>query len=152
MSKDLQIGTNEIATAVGRVLYQYSVDIQVDVRTVTDVAAEKLKKAIQEKAPVNVKKTKHRGKYKRSWRVKKTRDNFAVYEKVVFSGKEYMLTHLLEKGHKTRNGRTTKAQPHIAPAADQIKKEYVEDITKAVQRSSRQGGGRYNYSTKSYKK
>jgi hypothetical protein len=93
--------SNEVGSAVGDLLYQYSADIQYDVIKETDEAADKLLKLIKNQAPVDWRKVKRRGKYKRSWKVKTTKDTFAVYEKTVFaSGKEYRLTHLLYDIHR----------------------------------------------------
>ena len=141
-----KVKLNEVGSAVGDLLYQYSADIQYDVIKETDEAADKLLKLIKNQAPVDWRKVKRRGKYKRSWKVKTTKDTFAVYEKTVYaSGKEYRLTHLLEFGHKTASGGRTKPQSHIKPAADRITSEYVNEIKEIVRRSARQGGGRRTY-------
>ena len=143
MSREKKIGTNELGSAIGNTLYDFSVDVQYDVIKLTDEYADKMKKLIQEGAPVNKRKTKRRGKYKKSWRVKVTEDSLFVYEKTVCSPREYRLTHLLEKGHRApRGGSNVAAQPHIQPAADKIKKRYVKGIEKIVQNSRRAGGGR----------
>ena len=145
-----KVKSNEVGSAVGDLLYQYSADIQYDVIKETDEAADKLLKLIKNQAPVDWRKVKRRGKYKRSWKVKTTQNTFAVYEKTVYaSGKEYRLTHLLEFGHKTRSGGRTKPQSHIKPAADRITSEYVKEIKEIVRRSARQGGGRRTYKRRS---
>lgn len=144
-----KVKSDAVGSAVSNILYQFSADVQHGVRELTDEKAEKLKKLIQERAPVDKRKTKRRGKYKKSWRVKITKDTFSVYEKTVGSPKEYRLTHLLENGHKLRNGKTVKGRPHIKPAADKVNTEYVKDIEKLLKTSQRYGGG---LRTTSYKK
>lgn len=42
------------------------------------------------------------------------------------------LVHLLEKGHATLTGRRTRAYPHMAPAFDDIAKDYSDRMEKAV--------------------
>lgn len=147
-----KVKSDEVGSAVSNILYQFTVDIQAGVRNLTDEKAEKLKKLIQEGAPVNKRKSKRRGTYKRSWKVKVEEDSFSTYEKKICSPREYRLTHLLEKGHKApRGGKHVEAQPHIKPAADKIEVEYVKGIEKIVQTSKQYGGGRRN-TTKSYKR
>ncbi len=76
-----KVKSDETGSAVSNILYQFTADIQAGVRNLTDEKAEKLKKLIQEGAPVNKRRTKRRGTYKKSWRIRKTKDTFAVYEK-----------------------------------------------------------------------
>lgn len=42
------------------------------------------------------------------------------------------LVHLLEKGHATLNGRRTNAYPHMAPAYENIEKDFIDRLEKAV--------------------
>ena len=96
----------------------------------TNERANELLKLIRDGAPVDWRKSKRRGKYKKSWRKKVTQDNGRIFEITVYSGGgEYRLTHLLEKGHKKSRGKgNVKAQAHIAPAYKKVKKEYEKDI------------------------
>lgn len=144
-----KVKSDAVGSAVSNILYQFSADVQHGVRELTDEKAEKLKKLIQERAPVDKRKTKRRGKYKKSWQIEKTKDTFSVYEKTVRSPTEYRLTHLLENGHKLRNGKTLKGRLHIKPAADKVNTEYVKGIEKILKTSQRYGGG---LRTTSYKK
>jgi hypothetical protein len=48
-------------------------------------------------------------------------------------GKKGNLSHLLERGHVTRNGRRTRAFGFIADALEPTEKKYLKDIEKAVQ-------------------
>ena len=61
-----KVKSDETGSAVSNILYQFTADIQAGVRNLTDEKAEKLKKLIQEGAPVNKRRTKRRGTYKKS--------------------------------------------------------------------------------------
>ena len=51
---------------------------------------------------------------------------------VVVHNREYRLTHLLEHGHKARDGSRAKAIPHIAPVEEWAVSEAMKAIEKAV--------------------
>lgn len=78
--------------------------------------------------PVSNAKTKH---YKKSFAVKKasTKSDFSGY--VVYN-KKWQLSHLLEKGHATRNGGRTRAFPHWEEASQKAQKE-VASIKKRLE-------------------
>ena len=61
--------------------------------------------------------------YNSGWK-KSVEDDTLLYKVVVHNAKKPGLTHLLEKGHLTRDGYTmAKAFPHIAPAAEKGMKD-----------------------------
>jgi hypothetical protein len=45
---------------------------------------------------------------------------------------DYRLTHLLVKGHETRNGKRTKANPFLQNALDEVLPEYEKAVEEAV--------------------
>lgn len=143
-------GVYTFGETVNKELQNWSAGIVVGVCDLIDKKAEKLKKLIQENAPVGYRK----GKYKKSWRIKTTDDKFSKYEKTVYSsGNEYRLTHLLEKGHAKKGGGRVAPRVHIAPARNQIEKEYIAEVQKLIQTVQSKGGGHLIYgNSKRYKK
>jgi hypothetical protein len=45
---------------------------------------------------------------------------------------DYRLTHLLVKGHATKDGGRTKANPFLQNALDQVLPEYEKEVEEAV--------------------
>ena len=75
-----------------------------------------MKKNIAENAP------KRTGEYAKSWTVTKTKETANGMSVVVRSRNKYQIAHLLENGHAKRNGGRVSAVPHIAPAAQRVRK------------------------------
>lgn len=51
---------------------------------------------------------------------------------IVWNEKHYQLTHLLEKGHATRDGGRTQAFKHIAPVEQKCEEELLRNIKKNI--------------------
>ena len=71
---------------------------------------------------------KRTGKYSAGWTQSKQKDTRVIYNKSRGS-----LTHLLEKGHASRNGGRVKAYKHIEPVEEFVKKELVSRIEKELE-------------------
>lgn len=93
----------------------------------TEIVKEEAK-AVLKDATKEIKSTspKRTGKYARSWKsqITDTRNGFKA---VVYSSKSE-LTHLLEFGHLSRNGKRVKAIPHIEPVNNKAQEEIVKRI------------------------
>ena len=103
-------------------LQRYSKVLDSEVQQVAKEVAQTASKNVKKDSPMS--NTSRKGTYKKGWGIQKIDDGYVVRNK-----KEYRLTHLLEKGHVTRDGKSrTKAQPHIKPAEEIAIKEFEKRI------------------------
>lgn len=121
-----RIGMLNLDSTINQLLEQYDKDVyEVMDSAVDDVANETANKlrAVQFKTG---------GEYSASWVSDKEQSGRLQTKRVVHNEEHYRLTHLLEKGHVIRNGRSritgksygrTGAYPHIAPAEDWARAE-----------------------------
>ena len=104
------VQVDKLGDAIGEQLIEYANHTSEEIKKIVLDVADDVKKDIQATAPIR------KGKYAKSWRVKKVKENSNSINVVVHSEKNYQLIHLLEFGHALRNGGRSKAIPHIAPA------------------------------------
>lgn len=103
------------------------------VKEVSDAAVEKLK-SVTNFAP-----TGHpSGAYSRDWKQEEVKVGRLATKRVVHNAEHYRLTHLLEKGHVSRNGthRTfgkVPAYPHIAPVNEWANEELPRLVERKLQ-------------------
>lgn len=107
-------------------LYRQEVQDRVDAVGVS--AAKKLLKLTKAKAP-----TGKRGEFRRSISIKKKPSTTKGARFIWYVGnEEYRLTHLLVKGHATRDGGRTKPDPFLQDALAEVLPEYEHDVEEAV--------------------
>lgn len=118
---------SELAAAISKELESYSESITETVKDSVDTVAKEVNEEI--KSHVTFKK--RRGKYIKSFRVKKTFENKNKKVKTWYvANGEHRLSHLLEHGHALKNGGRAKAYPHIkygAELAEKRMEELIED-------------------------
>lgn len=122
--------------AVQKVLQEYGEEVLENmgeaISTVADEAVDKLK-AVATFAP-NGSPT---GDYSRSWVQEERRTGRLSKKRVIHNEEHYRLTHLLEKGHVSKNGtgRTfgrVPAYPHIRDVNDWVQKDLPEEIKRRL--------------------
>lgn len=104
-----------------------------DVNGAIHAAGERAVKDLVKRTKATAPKGERRGKYKKSitWSVKhKNRRNTTYVWHV--KPPDHRLTHLLVKGHATRDGNRTKANPFLQNAVDQVFPDYLKDVEEAL--------------------
>ncbi len=124
----MEISIDELAKALGETLTEYGKDVLDVIDKAGDEASKNAVKKLKETSP------KRTGKYAKSWKYKRF-NNFgeAKEYKIYAEAPHYRLTHLLEYGRMTRNGKRTKRMTHIAPVEKEAIKEYTENIERGIE-------------------
>ncbi|MBU3153501.1 hypothetical protein [Clostridium estertheticum] len=118
---------DNLSDAILKELENYSELVTEGIKKSVDIVAKECDAVIKEHITFD----EPTGKYVKAFKIKKVTDSqFNRSRTWYVSGSQYRLTHLLEKGHATRNGGRTKAYKHI---------EYGEELViKRMQELSRE--------------
>lgn len=121
---------DKLGEAVQKILDDYQDDTEANLETITKKMGQKGVQALKQQSKKVLKQ--HSGDYAKGWNYsffKKTR----LYARATIRNKQYMLSHLLEHGHATRNGDgrvypDTPAHEHIAPVAESLTEAYEREV------------------------
>lgn len=106
----------DITKQLGKVLTDYGQEVKDAVAAEIEAIAKEGVDELRGTSPQGA-----TGNYAKDWKVNKLGSlDRRRSRAVIYNATEYRLTHLLEKGHATRNGGRTRAQPHIKPVEDRI--------------------------------
>ena len=122
------IEIDELSNEIANILSSYNEDVEKTVEDELKRTAQELKRDIENNPniPVSNIETKH---YKNQFAIKKN-----GYGGYILYNRKYQLTHLLEYGHATINGKRTRAFPHWKQADEKAQnlfnalKQRLEDI------------------------
>ena len=126
---DITIKPEDLGAAIERELTIYSQSIREGVDDCGRRAMKKLVKRTRETAPLG---DRRGGNYAASITSKEEKDargsRFIWYVKPP----NHRLTHLLVKGHATKNGGRTKPNPFLQNALDEVLPEYEQEIEEVL--------------------
>lgn len=115
------------------ILNEYSQDIQIAITEEAQKIAKEGQSKLKSTSPKNKKKTQNKGKYAKGWRVKTEKGNGYV-NCTIYNTTDYQLTHLLENGHLTRNGKKTMPIKHIEPVHNESCANFERAVEKIIQK------------------
>ena len=122
-----KITLDNLAETIQQSLTEYGNNVLNVIDEVGDQVSKNTVKKLKQTSP---KKT---GKYAKSWKVSSYKMFGEAKKYRIHADKpHYRLTHLLEHGHMTRNGKRTKAIPHIAPVEREAIEEYKEKLERGI--------------------
>lgn len=136
MAKRNKINAIDLSKALNAVLTEYGNDVYkvLDgaVIDVSEKAAQKLRSV------TSWKHSRPSSEYSKAWTVSEERAGRLGVKLIVYNDGHARLTHLLEKGHVSRNGtgRTfgrVQAYPHIAPVNEWVVDELQKEVERRIQ-------------------
>lgn len=128
MAKSIKPG--DLGAAISQELTTYSTEVVEKLDAAAAAAAKKLVKLTKSTAPKGA-----RGKFRRSISSKLLkRDSRGSTYLWYVKPPEHRLTHLLVRGHPTKNGGRTKADPFLQNALDVVLPEYEEAVKEAIEK------------------
>ena len=126
----IQIG--QLADAISKELTLYSEAITEGIKQVVDDVSEDLLQNTRVDAP------EESGKYKRAISIKTVYESPTERRKRWFvKAPRHTLPHLLEKPHKTRNGGTSRAFPHIKENEEKAVKDFESKVEGVIKSGGR---------------
>lgn len=125
MSKTIDV--NLLSKEIMNALENYTDDISEEVEEVANKVGKDAVNELKKISPRGA-----RGDYAKGWALKKDKRGRNLYTIKVWNKTNYQLTHLLEFGHATRNGGSTRPQPHIRPTEEKYKKEFEKELKRKI--------------------
>ena len=122
----MRIQIDELASEIANGLSEYTQDIIQGINEKSEMVSNAAVKKLKQNSP---KKT---GKYARSWKLQTEKYHGEPDRHIVYNGKHYWLTHLLEFGHVKASGGRVEAKPHIGPIEEETAEEFVREVEEVI--------------------
>lgn len=130
----MAIRVDDISREISKYLDKYVEDIHDQVVEVTEDLSEQAVQDLKESSKSLFKTHNKSRPYWRGWEAKMKVKGKRKYHRVIWNRTNYQLTHLLEKGHTTRDGGHTTPKPHIQPVEQKYQAEYIKQIQDRIRR------------------
>ncbi len=132
----VKVDYNSLSEEIQNQLKTFGTALNREINEGLKEVAEKTAETLRQGDPYN----ERSGKYTRDWAVKLRSRSYSsvtmTEEYTVYNKKNYQLTHLLEKGHVSRNGSRVRPFEHIKPAEELAEQMAISEVNKAVRRAA----------------
>lgn len=127
MAKKVKL--NQLSKAIDDILETYSDEVINDTKEVVDEVTKEALQITKANAPIDKRKIKRKGKYKKSIKKKVIYESITEKRNVIYvANGEHRLTHLLEFGHAKQNSGRTKGHPHFKFGNDYVLQNYEKKL------------------------
>ena len=126
----MTITSSEVSAAIKEQLNNYREDVT---QVVREAVTETLQDGLREIGPTGQYQDRS-GKYRQSFRVETTITPVYAGGTLYANEDGYRLAHLLEYGHKTRNGGRTRAFPHWRPVEKKMTNTFEERVIDGIKK------------------
>lgn len=123
----MAISVDKLAAELAQGLSEYSQGIADEIKKAADKATDDAVRELKNTSPVLT------GSYAKGWRKKNTYEDRRSKRNTVYNKTDYQLTHLLEKGHASRNGGRVAAKVHIQPVEEKVVADFEERVKGAIE-------------------
>ena len=132
----VKVDYNSLSEEIQNQLKNFGTSLNREINEGLKEVAEKTAETLRQGGPYK----ERSGKYTRDWDVKLRKCSYSsvtmTEEYAVYNKKNYQLTHLLEKGHVSRNGSRVRPFEHIKPAEELAEQMAISEVNKAVRRAA----------------
>lgn len=121
------LSVDKLAAELAQGLSEYSQDIADEIKKAADEAASAAVRELKSTSPVQT------GSYAKGWAKKNVYEDRRSKRNTVYNKTDYQLTHLLEKGHASRNGGRVAARVHIQPVEEKVVADFEKRVKGAIE-------------------
>lgn len=133
-----EIDISQLADEISKCLTEYSVEIGKKIDKVVRITAKKATNELKNASPrrssekprkyVPSGKSYPAGSYAKSWGSILLCDKIGNSSMIARNKTHYRLTHLLENGHKNRNGTNARPIVHITPVEEKVTSDFLKSV------------------------
>ena len=116
---------DRLASEIQNILDEYSDDLKENIGEVMGKVGRKGVQMLQSTSP-KAEKSQYSGTYAKGWKLSVENHRNLTHNAVIYNVHAGM-PHLLEYGHLMRNGKRSKAHPHIQQVEDTLLQEFNEE-------------------------
>lgn len=121
------IDIDRLAQEIAQGLHEYSEEVTAGIKKVADEVTEETVNELNSTSPVLT------GSYSKGWTKTKAYEDSRSKRNTVHNKSDYQLTHLLERGHASKNGGRVAPVTHIAPVEEKAISTFEEKIKGVIE-------------------